>query len=52
MQERFWRSPSRARASFIMPDTLNVTSSPRTHGNIEFDIVEYYHRILEKDEVS
>ncbi|EFP79065.2 uncharacterized protein PGTG_05021 [Puccinia graminis f. sp. tritici CRL 75-36-700-3] len=33
-----------------MPDTLNVTSSPRTHGNIEFDIVEYYHRILEKDE--
>ncbi|OAV95841.1 hypothetical protein PTTG_09141 [Puccinia triticina 1-1 BBBD Race 1] len=33
-----------------MPETLNIVSSPPSHETIEFDIVKYYHRILEKDE--
>jgi len=33
-----------------MPATLNVTSSPPSHGDPEFDVVKYYRTILANDE--
>ncbi|KAH9450848.1 hypothetical protein Pst134EA_017442 [Puccinia striiformis f. sp. tritici] len=33
-----------------MTESLNISSPSPPHGDIEFDVVRYYHRILEKDE--
>jgi hypothetical protein len=35
-----------------MAGMFNVVSSSPSHGDSEFDVVEYYHGILEKDEVK
>ncbi|KAI9627594.1 hypothetical protein H4Q26_017278 [Puccinia striiformis f. sp. tritici PST-130] len=49
LPQEFGAQPKTNRAS-NMTESLNISSPSPPHGDIEFDVVRYYHRILEKDE--